>query len=787
MQLYRSKIERTAQKGVEVGRIFFVIGVLLLLLNGSKVVAVSYDVTSVPTQSYTDDVYCSSYRVPVRVKGVDGPIPLCWYGGSRVEFGTYLADGRHNLGARLRYQSEFQKVSGACPSFNGCIYSEATDTIVTRQLSGLVTYGVVFDRASERYLSSEGFDRSQPLPLIVDVEGRPLNVGAIAVSENGRYVALELINIGIGWLDLENHVFRRVIAPGVQYGRGFDPKEQLAISNDGDRLLVTGENAGWKLIDTSGECGDVPSALNDSRPTDGVQMCSTIPVAVSLFAPSFRFAANPRFIGHTIIFDVASLGQGVYKVRLSTDEPSTVEYVAMGDSFTSGEGETDDRHYLPGTNERDYACHVSDRSYPFIFAEFEGFATAYNVACSGATIVSLLAGGQLESLGRFQPRLSSIGIGGNDAGFMTKLRGCFSPGTCHWVSDTQLRYAVGLEIQRMSEKYRQLFYRLKSVSPLTHFFAVGYPQLFSKEQRCPVWLNTLLDAKEREFIAHAIGYLNEVLKATALQAELSFVDNEAAFGEHGLCGSAKPPAMNDLQFGADAPAITAIPFLKIIASETFHPTPFGHTLLGANIATRYLSDLQVLSEGEQSVPEYFGSAHPMILEHTADVSYEDSTVIIHLPASSVRPLSTVSLAVFSEFTGIGEVIAGADGSINAAIPLDESVPLGTHTVFVTGENDAGHKISFYTVFVRESQKAESSGVYSSVALSDTSFVEKKRGEVLGERVPPEAHEPVSETVPSTFTDSTRLLIFVVVLGLVVVIAWIIAVYYIGIWFEDRGG
>src|SRR5262252_4081115 len=56
------------------------------------------------------------------------------------------------------------------------------------------------------------------------------------------------------------------------------------------------------------------------------------------------------------------------------------QYVALGDSFTSGEGAGD---YLPGTNIKGDSCHRSRHAYPGAVAEQLAFKLSFH-ACSGA-------------------------------------------------------------------------------------------------------------------------------------------------------------------------------------------------------------------------------------------------------------------------------------------------------------------------------------------------------------------------------------------------------------------
>jgi len=89
-----------------------------------------------------------------------------------------------------------------------------------------------------------------------------------------------------------------------------------------------------------------------------------------------------------------------------------VTYVALGDSYASGEGIPP---YEAGAN----GCRRSSRSYPLLLAATgaERFSGLRSAACSGAVTADVLAS-QVSSL-RQDTRTVTLTVGGNDAGFAT--------------------------------------------------------------------------------------------------------------------------------------------------------------------------------------------------------------------------------------------------------------------------------------------------------------------------------------------------------------------------------
>lgn len=73
---------------------------------------------------------------------------------------------------------------------------------------------------------------------------------------------------------------------------------------------------------------------------------------------------------------------------------SKLTYLALGDSYTSGEGDLEKdangiTHYLPLTDIGSDTCHISSRSYPFLLRDAWGVEpkNMHSVACSGSWLI----------------------------------------------------------------------------------------------------------------------------------------------------------------------------------------------------------------------------------------------------------------------------------------------------------------------------------------------------------------------------------------------------------------
>src|SRR3984957_19071044 len=94
---------------------------------------------------------------------------------------------------------------------------------------------------------------------------------------------------------------------------------------------------------------------------------------------------------------------------------TTVNYVALGDSYSSGLGAGD---YISSSG----SCDRSANAYPQQWAGDNPPASFVSVACAGATTADVLSS-QISALSA-STTLVSITIGGNDAGFSNVMETC---------------------------------------------------------------------------------------------------------------------------------------------------------------------------------------------------------------------------------------------------------------------------------------------------------------------------------------------------------------------------
>jgi lysophospholipase L1-like esterase len=256
----------------------------------------------------------------------------------------------------------------------------------------------------------------------------------------------------------------------------------------------------------------------------------------------------------------------------------TSTYVALGDSFASGEGL---RPFLPGTAiPGTNACHRSAKAYPALLATRPPFVETLqhhlNVACSGARIVNVLRGqwneaSQVDWLNAGNT-LVTLTVGGNDVGFATVAFWCLVTSTCQ-------RSWSG-RVQRLTERVGRalpgVYRAIARAAPNARVVVVGYPRLFprSPSQECAQQLGTF-DAGEQRWFNAATARLNAAMRAAVSAVKIDrvrYVDTYDAFAGHELCG----------------PGGAVNPVSLADYASSLHPSRYGQALLAYRVrrATR---------------------------------------------------------------------------------------------------------------------------------------------------------------------------------------------------------
>ena len=200
---------------------------------------------------------------------------------------------------------------------------------------------------------------------------------------------------------------------------------------------------------------------------------------------------------------------------------STVRYVALGDSYSAGDGAGD---YSGGS------CGRSANSYPALWDKASDPASFSDETCDGATTSSVLSG-QLATLSS-ATTLVSITVGGNDVGFSSVMETCVLLPTSSCVS--AVRRA---ETEISADLPGELDSVLSAVSadaPDARVVLLDYPQLYdlSKSSSC-----LGLSTTDRTDLDQAANQLDGQIQAAAGRYGDVFADVRPAFAGHQICDS----------------------------------------------------------------------------------------------------------------------------------------------------------------------------------------------------------------------------------------------------------
>ncbi len=207
----------------------------------------------------------------------------------------------------------------------------------------------------------------------------------------------------------------------------------------------------------------------------------------------------------------------------AAEAASSVRYVALGDSYSSGLGAGD---YISSSG----SCDRSTRAYPEQWAGAESPVSFVSAACAGATTADVLSS-QVSALSA-STTLVSITIGGNDAGFSSVMETCVlrSTSTCL----NAVSAAVAFVTTQLPARLDTTLRTIRADAPDARIVLLGYPDLYdlSKSSTC-IGLST----KDRTALNGGADALDGALATAARANGATFADVRAQFAPHEICDS----------------------------------------------------------------------------------------------------------------------------------------------------------------------------------------------------------------------------------------------------------
>lgn len=681
---------------------------------------------------------CPTLPRSVVLRGSTTNVVACVFGNdTATRVARYInSDGVITYAIAFSLDDTFTVIRGLCSGMVRCGYSVATDTFL-RQTSLQRSNGLSFiARFTEKlvlhttttpvpYYTVQSPDESYQMMT----NNTPLPVNRFALSENGSWVAMELYDKGFARLNLSTGELRRIVASNgaSAYGYGRDPSYELAIANNGEHLAVMGLNGGLAIREINATCGDIVNDTTDTRFQEGVEACRMVGFDPSVFTTGFDYALHPLFLpdSRTVSFSV-SAGNGYRRYLLTPvayATHSSGSYVAFGDSFTSGEGETSDAFYQPETNIDGNKCHVSVRSYPYLIGSALSLPTT-NAACSGSVTTDVLGAVASYADGNRAtgaPALITLSVGGNDTGLMDKLKSCLGTDTCEWAS-VQRRQASVDEIRAILPSLTRLIQHTKDTFPQAAVAVVGYPSVVNTTANasCGAVNNTLLNNDEREYLEQTVRYVNQVVRAAASSTKTTYVDISNAIVGERLCESDEK-GMNGIRTGDDIAPIGFLQAFKVIGAESFHPTPWAHNKIATVIKNKFLTnwpqvscDDCIYTDSLLEPPAYWNTTSGGNGAQTSETpgnttsrvqrreklvdtaaAHQGDNITVALPAGSLRPGSAATIEVHSLAQEIVTTVVESDGSLHATGVLPHALVDGYHTIHVYAETPSGTALDAY--------------------------------------------------------------------------------------------
>jgi lysophospholipase L1-like esterase len=250
---------------------------------------------------------------------------------------------------------------------------------------------------------------------------------------------------------------------------------------------------------------------------------------------------SSRILGIGIAALTAALTAAIVGTVTPAKAASSVNYVALGDSYASG----------VGAGNTSGSCAQSPNAYPALWAAANGASFAFK-ACTSATTADVIDS-QLSALSS-STTLVSVTIGGNDAGFSTIMETCVleSDSAC----ESAINSGVSTAQNTLPSEFATLYSDIKSDAPNAKIVYLDYPDFYDTSVSGCIGL----DSTKHTALNNGIDAIDAAFKSAASAGGATFADVRSAFSGHELC---------DRNAWLHSVNVTDI-------DESYHPTATGH-------------------------------------------------------------------------------------------------------------------------------------------------------------------------------------------------------------------
>lgn len=253
------------------------------------------------------------------------------------------------------------------------------------------------------------------------------------------------------------------------------------------------------------------------------------------------FAVRARataVVGAALLLSLATVSSAV--ASAGTAAP-TGKYVSLGDSYVAGPLIPDQSGGL---------CLRSDHDYPSLVAAAIGSSALSDASCSGATTVDMaqaqadagitINAPQLDAV-TGDSRLVTLGIGGNDIGFVSIILTCAGlsltnpfgdPCTAHYTAGGSDQLAA--LINATEPKVAAVLQAIRRRAPQARVLVVGYPDILP-EHNNGCWPLEPIAYGDVSYLRATEKRLNAMLATAAGQNGAQYVDTYTPTIGHDIC------------------------------------------------------------------------------------------------------------------------------------------------------------------------------------------------------------------------------------------------------------
>ncbi|MER6571322.1 SGNH/GDSL hydrolase family protein [Streptomyces sp. NPDC001093] len=237
----------------------------------------------------------------------------------------------------------------------------------------------------------------------------------------------------------------------------------------------------------------------------------------------------------------------------TTEHGHGIDYVALGDSYTSGPG-------IP--QQVDANCARSDRNYPSLVADGRQVSTFKDVSCAGATTAEMWqAQGtnapQLDAVRRGTD-LVTVQIGGNDVGFGPIINTCAhlaaqdpTGNPCERSYKASGYDQLALAIVQAAPKVDRVLRAVHARAPHARVVVVGYPDLLP-DDGSGCFPQVPFAQKDFPYLRDTEKRLNLMLRVVAAVNRAEYVDTYGPTVGHDMCRAPADRWIEPLQPAAPA-------------------------------------------------------------------------------------------------------------------------------------------------------------------------------------------------------------------------------------------